>query len=212
MYLGDFTEDATIDFKFNTTEADGTPITLAGTPVLSVYKANSTTESTAGITLTVDFDSRTGLHHVRIDTSADAFYATANDYTVVITTGTVDSVSVVGTAIAKFSIENRFAEVDVTKIGGDATAATNAKNGWLGLAITGTAQSGASTTITLASGASATDDFYNKAAVSIISGTGAGQTRQITDYVGSSKVATVDTAWATNPSTDSVYWIIGRIA
>ena len=36
-------------------------------------------------------------------------------------------------------------------------------------------------------------------------GTGAGQTRQVTDYNGTTKVATVNLAWTTNPSTDSEY-------
>jgi hypothetical protein len=109
QYLGDYAEDyATLNFKFSTHKSDGTPITLAGTPVVKVYKANSTTtESTAGVTLTVDFDGVTGLHNVLIDLSTDSFYAVANDYAVVITTGTVDSVSVVGTVLAHFSIENR---------------------------------------------------------------------------------------------------------
>ena len=126
QYLGDYAEDyATLNFKFSTHKADGTPATLSGTPAISVYKANGTTQSTAGITLTADFDSVTGLNNVLIDLSADAFYAVASDYQVVITTGTVDSVSVVGTVLAHFSIENRFAEVDVTKISGDSTAADN---------------------------------------------------------------------------------------
>jgi len=125
-YLGDYAEDyATLNFKFSTHKADGTPIALAGSPAVSVYKANGTTQSTAGITLSVDFDSITGLNNVLIDLSADAFYAVANDYQVVITTGTVNSVSVVGTVLAHFSIENRFNEVDVTKISGDSTAADN---------------------------------------------------------------------------------------
>lgn len=126
QYLGDYAEDyATLNFKFSTHKADGTPATLSGTPAISVYKANGTTQSTAGITLTADFDSVTGLNNVLIDLSADAFYAVANDYQVVITTGTVDSVSVIGTVLAHFSIENRFNEVDVTKISGDSTAADN---------------------------------------------------------------------------------------
>jgi hypothetical protein len=126
QYLGDYAEDyATLNFKFSTHKAAGTPATLSGTPAISVYKANGTTQSTAGVTLTVDFDSVTGLNNVLIDLSADAFYAVANDYSVVITTGTVDSVSVVGTVLAHFSIENRFNEVDVTKISGDSTAADN---------------------------------------------------------------------------------------
>lgn len=107
MYIGDYKEDAILNFKFNTHQSDGTPITLAGTPVLSVYKSNSTTESTVGITLSVDFDSRTGCHNVNIDLSSDAFYAVGNDYEIVITTGTVDSISVVGYVVGTFSIENR---------------------------------------------------------------------------------------------------------
>jgi hypothetical protein len=72
----------------------------------------------------------------------------------------------------------------------------------------GTAQAGASSSITLdATGSSATDDTYNYQAITIRSGTGAGQTRQITDYNGTTKVATVNLAWTTNPSTDSNYII-----
>jgi len=119
QYLGDYAEDyATLNFKFSTHKADGTPITLAGTPAVSVYKGNNTTQTTTGVTLTVDFDTVTGLHNVLIDLSADAFYAVANDYAVVITAGTVNSISVVGTVIAHFSIENRYIEADVIKVSG----------------------------------------------------------------------------------------------
>jgi hypothetical protein len=107
-YLGDFPLNSTFDFKFNTHKADGTPITLAGTPVISVYKDNSTTQTTTGPTLTVDFDSLTGLHNVRM-VCTDAFYATGCCYQAVITTGTVDSVSVIGTVVAEWSIEKRSA-------------------------------------------------------------------------------------------------------
>lgn len=128
LQLGNLTEDQVIDFKFSTVDTDNAPITLGGTPALSVYKANGTTQSTAGITLTTDFDSLTGCHHVRIDTSADAFYATGNDYQVVITAGTVDGISVVGNVLAVFSIENRFNEVNVTQLGGDSQSLTDLKD------------------------------------------------------------------------------------
>lgn len=75
----------------------------------------------------------------------------------------------------------------------------------------GTAQAGASTTITLAAGASATDDEYNGAIVEITSGTGSGQRRIISDYVGSTKVATVSAAWSTNPDATSVYVVRGQL-
>lgn len=107
--LGDFVEDyATLNFAFLTLNlTTGVPTTLLNTPVMSVYKGSNTTQSVAGITLNVDYDSVTGLNHVLIDLSADAFYAVANDYFVVITTGQVNSVEVVGTVVANFSIENR---------------------------------------------------------------------------------------------------------
>jgi len=108
-YIGDFAEDyATLNMKFTTVGSDGASTVLAGTPAISVYKANGTTQSTAGITLSVDFDSVVGLNNVLIDLSADAFYAVANDYQVVITTGTVGGTSVVGYVVGEFSIQNRY--------------------------------------------------------------------------------------------------------
>ena len=70
----------------------------------------------------------------------------------------------------------------------------------------GTAQAGASTTITLDASASAVDDFYNNQVIYIVSGTGVGQGRIIEDYNGTTKVATVS-SWGTNPSSDSVFVI-----
>jgi len=74
------------------------------------------------------------------------------------------------------------------------------------------------TTINLGSSASAIDDYYIGCLVYIYGGTGSGQVRQITDYVGSTKLATVHVAWATNPDATSdlkVYrtelapWVLG---
>ena len=105
-YLGDFNASDIIDFKFTTFRpSTGAPFTLAGSPVVSVYKDNSTTQSTAGVTLSVDFDTVTGLHNVRITTSSDAtFYANGGEFECVITTGTVDSVSVVGSCVGRFTL------------------------------------------------------------------------------------------------------------
>jgi hypothetical protein len=72
---------------------------------------------------------------------------------------------------------------------------------------TGTAQAGAGTTITLDAGASATDDIYNNQIIVLASGTGAGQARFISDYVGATKVATVP-AWQTNPDNTSVFYVL----
>ena len=114
-YIGDFRLGDTIDFKFTTVQTTGAPFTLAGSPVISAYPANSTTEVVAGITLTVDFDARTGLNHVRIVASGGNGYVTATNYECVITTGTVNSVSVVGYVVGTFSIENRSALMPTTE-------------------------------------------------------------------------------------------------
>lgn len=183
-YLGDFIRGQTVRFHFNSQTADGASATFTGTTV-SVYKDGSATQSTTGVTLTKDFDSLTGIHLVEVALS-DAFYADGSDFSVVLAGATVDG-QTVNAVLASFSIRNR------------PTAGVLAR---------GTAQAGAATTITLASGASATDDLYNSAIVSIVSGTGAGQTRIVADYVGSTKVATVDAAWATNPDSTSVYELL----
>lgn len=70
---------------------------------------------------------------------------------------------------------------------------------------TGTAQAGGASSITLAAGASATDNIYNYQRIDITDGTGIGQSAIITDYVGSTKVATVDYAWNVTPDNTSVY-------
>ncbi len=70
--------------------------------------------------------------------------------------------------------------------------------------------SATSTSITLYTDASAVDDYYNGLIIGIISGTGAGQMRTITDYDGTTKKATVD-EWDTTPDTTSRYTITGLI-
>ena len=107
-YHGDIALGQTIDIKFTTRRfSTGAPFTLAGTPSVAAYVGNGTTEITAGITLTVDFDSRTGLNNVRVVATGGNGYAAATDVELVITAGTVDSVSVVGEVVGSFSIENR---------------------------------------------------------------------------------------------------------
>jgi len=74
----------------------------------------------------------------------------------------------------------------------------------------GTAQAGAASTITLDSGASAQDNYYNGCLVQCSNDSPAnvqGQTRWIISYVGSTRVATVNAAWGTNPSSATTFLI-----
>lgn len=103
-YLGDFAEDATLDFKWSSNGADGTSITRATDGTIAVYIGNGTTQVTAGVTDTEDFDSVTGIHHCRVDLSADAAYVTGSECQVVLSGSTIDGITV-NAVLAHFSIE-----------------------------------------------------------------------------------------------------------
>lgn len=170
-----------------TSRDSGVPFTLAGSPVVSVYKDDSTTQSTTGVTLTVDFDGVTGLNHVTIDTAADAtFYATGHHYDLVITTGTVNGTSVVGEDVGSFDL------VALTPL--DVIYTSTLPN-----------QGGLATTeVKLDSGASSSNNAYQYCAFSVVQGTGQGS-RACLSYVGSTRVATLDAAWTVAPvATDIV--------
>lgn len=108
-FLGDFAVDQTFDLKFCTVSATGAPTQLAGTPVVSAYVDNSTTQVTAGITLSVDFDGVTGLNNVRVVATTANGYPSGSNFQLVITTGTVGGISVVGYVVGQFSINARSA-------------------------------------------------------------------------------------------------------
>ncbi len=71
----------------------------------------------------------------------------------------------------------------------------------------GTAQAGGASTITLDASASASNNTYVGLSIRIVSGTGLGETNDITAYVGATKVATVGTAWTTQPDSTSQFII-----
>ncbi|HXG36514.1 MAG TPA: hypothetical protein VNL15_06070 [Dehalococcoidia bacterium] len=104
-------------------------------------------------------------------------------------------------------------DVNIAAISADAVAADNLEaeydgTGYKDYVRRGTAQAGAAGTITLDAAASASDDLYNGLIVAIVSGTGIGQARLVTDYVGATKVATVSPNWITAPDATSVFVLL----
>ena len=78
--------------------------------------------------------------------------------------------------------------------------------------VTGTAQAGSAGSITLAAGASSTDDYYSGMVITLTGGTGDGSKGVITDYVGSTKVATVQKSTAAfTPDGTSTYSIESNV-
>ena len=106
MHLGDFALETTIHCKFTTRSfTTGAPTQLAGTPAVEIYEDNSTTQITAAETLTVDFDSITGLNHLAIVATAANGFESGKFYQAVISAGTVGGVSVVGEVVASFTVQ-----------------------------------------------------------------------------------------------------------
>lgn len=94
--------------------------------------------------------------------------------------------------------------IDFAALAADATAA-------IGIVRRNTATAGGASTITLDAGASAVDSFYKNTLIAIVAGTGVGQVRGYSSYVGATKVYTVDTAWSTTPDNTSVFSLIGNV-
>lgn len=198
-YFGDFAEDATVHIPWNSNDAGGASITRATNGTISVYKDNSATQSTAGITDTEDFDSLTGVHMVTIDTSADAFYATGSNYSVVLSGATIDG-ETVNACIGTFSIENRYVPADTDYLDEISVVATvNDASATAGSFVG-------------SSGLSSTNDFYNGMVVVFTGGTLKGIGRKVTDYVGSTK--TLDftgNSFPVAPSNTDPFRIMGLI-
>ena len=106
-YYGDFLPGQTVRIPINSGDAAG-PATLSGSPAAAVYKDGGTTEVTTGVSVSVDFDGKTGLNFVVVDLSSDeSVYTPGSDYTVILTAGTVGGISVVGEVAGSFSVQNR---------------------------------------------------------------------------------------------------------
>ena len=71
----------------------------------------------------------------------------------------------------------------------------------------GTAQTGTTNTITLSASSDSLPNYYNEMQVTIVDGAGAGQTKTITSYNSTTKLATVDSDWSPVVDYTSVYEI-----
>ena len=110
----DYTVGDTIYRRFTTRAfATGIPTVLTGSPVVAVYENDSATQITAGITLGADHDSVAGLNLLTIVATGGNGYEAGKDYDIVITTGTVGGVSVVGEVVGHFSLSRSAAAVDL---------------------------------------------------------------------------------------------------
>lgn len=205
-YLGDIRLGETLDVKFCTVNASGAPTQLAGTPAVSAYPGNSTTQLTAGITLTVDFDGVTGLNHCRVVATSGNGYAAATDYILVLTAGTVGGVSVVGYVIGHVSIENRSALMPTTAARTlDVSAGGEAGLDWANIGSPTTAQGLSGTTVKTATDVEAdTQDIQSRLPAALVSG-------RIDSHVGSVADAVLTAAKFAAGAFDAVWSVAVRV-
>lgn len=114
------------------------------------------------------------------------------------------------TAVDAINVETDAASIATAvwdrPLSGHTTAGTFGQT--LQLADSGAAVAGAAGSITLKAGASAITDFYKNGLIVITSGTGIAQSRSITAYDGTTKIATVDRPWGTIPLVGSGYMVV----
>jgi|GEM_PF-2012862 len=112
--MSDFTLGETQYIAFTTRAfASGIPTVLAGSPVVSAYEDAGLTQITAGITLGVDHDGVVGLNMLTVVATTGNGFEIGKSYNLVVTTGTVDSVSVVGEVVGQFTLGRSAAAVDL---------------------------------------------------------------------------------------------------
>lgn len=108
--MNDYALGTTVYIHFTTRRfSTGVPYALAGTPAISVLEEGNATPITAGITLTTSQATVTGLNEIAIVASGANGYEVGKEYAAYISAGTVDSVSVVGEVVGRFSIEKQSA-------------------------------------------------------------------------------------------------------
>lgn len=237
-YRGDYALGSTAYFKFTTVDSSGVAATLASTSLLEAYVNGSTTPSTLGLTISTDFNGRTGLNHVRAVLASTNNFASGDDVSICIQTGLVGSKSLVGYVAGSLSIEGRSAlrpvtagrtlavnasnqaSADVIAISGDSTAADNLETvlddtagavPWIGIIDQGTAQSASGNDIVIRSAAAFPNDNLIGKTIAVFGSTqGYWQSALITANVLSTDTVTISppTGWVT-PSGTITYKIFG---
>ena len=112
--MRDITLGVTFYHDFTTRAfATGIPTLLDGSPVLKVLEENNATPITAGVSVSVSRASVVGLNEATIVATGGNGYENGKSYSIYISTGTVDSVSVVGEVVGSFTVGQSAAAVDL---------------------------------------------------------------------------------------------------
>lgn len=129
-----------------------------------------------------------------------------NLYKVDLSDESITNVCAVNDVISGIQIKDKFLFVDGEKY--REYDGTNVREIIAPITYVGKAVGGTLTTIIFPDDAETSDDYYNNWWISITSGTGYGQTKQITDYDGSTRTATVE--WDNLVDDTSVFYVTNK--
>lgn len=183
------------------TDADAAPSYL-------IYEDETAVAILSGSMAILDTVNTTGFYTERIQATAANGFEDGKSYTIYIEATVDGDTGGISYALrCKAPVEDLVWDEPLTSASHDVGYSAGQRLRYL--ILTGdSAQAGSSNSITLAATESATDHIFNENIISIVAGTGAGQTRLIAEYDGSTKVAIVDKAWFVNPTAGSVYEIL----
>lgn len=186
-YLGDVAMDQTLHALVNFYDAGFGPANPSG-GTLRAYRANSTTEITTGLTLTVPYDSLAGVGLLTM-VLTDASYI-PGDYSVILQGASLGGVTI-SPLLASFSIENRgLGDVIIGSVTNTPVDGTAFRDSAL---------------------PSSDDDEYVNMVVYPIDGTGQGIPRKVTAFVGSTKELQFAEAFPFTFANGQRYKMLGRI-
>ena len=208
-------EGTIIRIPMNTFNSSGASVTVTNLiPAnIKIYKDSGLTErsSANGITTSVDYDGITGSHIVEIDLSDNSdngFFVNGSDYHVRAEGITVDG-QTQNIWIGKFIIGFPVWDESLNEHTDIQSAGRKLKNLSDVIILSGTSpNTNTSISIELNGDASTIDGAYDPGIVSIIAGTGAGQSRRIYEYDGTNKLCYVSRDWKIIPDDTSEYQII----
>jgi uncharacterized phage infection (PIP) family protein YhgE len=102
--MTDYTLGDTVNIIFNSRDfSQGIPTALTSGTV-AAYESTSTSQITAGITLTATFDSVVGMNLITIVAESSDGYQSGADYHLVLTQGTINAVDATGLVVGRFTI------------------------------------------------------------------------------------------------------------
>lgn len=173
---------------------DNRPV-ISSSATITLYKAGSTTELQASTAATVDATTGELTYALTTTHTAIAGINYKAKWAYVVSGTTYYQEQLFDVVLSKLAIpitdDDLFNELDSLRD--------------VNIQATGTATAGAAGTLTDTNNRKESDDYWTGGRIEILSGTGDGQVRDISDFVQSSSVISVSPNWATNPGTDSVY-------